>query len=412
MKHKLRLISTSFILLFFPNINFGQAPTLGASSAFAIFTASGSIGNSGTTNMWGDIGSNTTGSSTGSSINMIVGSTHYSDATSSSAATDVATAYTYLNGLSCDSTLSTPFGSGLVLVPGRVYCLTAASTINGDLILDAKGNSSAIFNFKIAGALTTSTSSRVILRNGASFCNVYWQVGGAVILGQNSIFRGTIISDGAIDLLNYDTLEGRGLSKPGAITLSNNKVVGCDASGQPLPIELLSFGVKPSGHNAEINWSTASETNNDYFTIEHSKDGALFEEVLRQKGAGNSFKILKYSAIDNNPYEGTSFYRLKQTDYDGRLTYSHTVALHYNKPFKLHIYPNPFTSSITITLNSEPLNGECHFIIYSILGEEISNMILQNKVTIFKSGHISSGVYFYKLIEDNNVIQSGKLMAF
>lgn len=411
MKNKSVLILTLLFLFILPKITFGQAPTLGASTGFALFTTSGAIDNTGTTNVWGDIGSNSTSAATGSSITLVVGSTHFSDATSSSAATDVAAAYSYLSGLSCDSTLSTPFGSGLVLVPGRVYCLAGASTISGDLILDAKGNSSAIFNFKIAGALTTSTSSRIILRNGASFCNVYWQVGGGVTLGQNSIFRGTLVADGAIYLLNNDTLEGRGLTKTGAITLSNNKVVGCDASGQPLPVELLSFGVKSSGHNVEINWSTASETNNDYFTIERSKDGAVFEEVVRTKGAGNSYKILKYAAIDNNPYEGTSFYRLKQTDYDGRLTYSHTLALHYNTPFKRHIYPNPFTSSLTITLNSEPLNGECHFIIYSVLGEEISNTVLQNKVTIFKSDHISSGVYFYKLMEDNHVIQSGKLMA-
>lgn len=302
MKNIYLLALTSLFLLFFPKINFGQAPALGTTSSFALFTASGAITNTGTTNVWGDVGTNV-GSISGGTLNLIVGNTHTADTTSASAATDVATAYTYLNGLSCDSNISTPFGDSLVLRPGKVYCIASAATLTGDLILDAKGSSSAIFNFKIGGALTTSTSSRVILRNGASFCNVYWLIGGAANLGANSIFRGTMIVNGAINLLNYDTLEGRGLTKAGDITLSNNKVVGCDASGQPLPVELISFVVKPLDQNVEIKWSAASETNNDYFTIERTGDGIFFEEVIRKPGAGNSNMILHYSAIDYNPYK-------------------------------------------------------------------------------------------------------------
>ncbi len=114
----------------------------------------------------------------------------------------------------------------------------------------------------------------------------------------------------------------------------------------PLPIELLNFGAKLTNGKVYLNWSTATETNNKYFTIEKSTDGIYFEEVTSVNGAGNSIKILNYSEVDPNPYGGISYYRLKQTDNNGDFKYFPIVSVE-NKITVIiisNIHPNPTTT--------------------------------------------------------------------
>ena len=94
-----------------------------------------------------------------------------------------------------------------------------------------------------------------------------------------------------------------------------------------LPIELLYF--KGSVYNSDniLHWSTASEDNNDYFTIEKTKDGIDWEIVTRESGAGNSSNQLYYSSVDENVESIINYYRLKQTDYDGKFKYSDIISI-------------------------------------------------------------------------------------
>ncbi len=417
MQRKLYLILIPFVLLLFlTNRTFGQsasAPTLGATSGFALFTTAGAItNNAGTTSVWGDIGYKT-GSFVGTgTLTHVVGTTYYTGTTATAAATDLDTAYSYLSRRTCDSTMGTPFGSGRVLKGGTVYCITSAADLNGDLILDAKGNANAIFNIKINGALSTATSSRVILINSARQCNVYWQIGGAANLGANSIFRGTMLVDGAISLLNYDTLEGRALTKAGAINITNNKVVGLDGSGNPLPVKLISFIASPVGNIVNLNWSTASELNNDYFTVERTKDGIIFEEVIRKQGAGNSNTVLQYSAIDYNPYNGKSYYRLKQTDFNGEFSYSDFVAVNFEKQYHFAIFPNPFTTTLTVTFNDVSQIENCELIIYNSMGIEVIRKSITKQLTSLETDALQSGIYFYLLKSSTVTLQSGRLISY
>jgi len=223
MKNMIQNMLTAFILFLIPAINFAQAPSLGTTSSFALFTAVGAFDNIGAgTNVTGDVGTNV-GAFNAFPPGTLIGQIHVADPTSAQAATDVDVAYSYLSSMTCGSVIGTTLGSGQILTPD-VYCLGAASTLNGDLTLDGQGDPDALFVFKIDGALSTSTFSNVILINSASLCNVYWQINGQFDLGDNSVFRGTIIANGAIHLLEASSLFGRGLSRGGAITLHNNIV--------------------------------------------------------------------------------------------------------------------------------------------------------------------------------------------
>ncbi|MEP7196559.1 MAG: ice-binding family protein [Saprospiraceae bacterium] len=223
MKLKLQTILIAITLLLIQNLIFGQAPNLGVTSDFALFTAVGAFNNVGaSTVVTGDVGTNS-GAFNAFPPGTLIGQKHVVDVVSAQAATDVMVAYMFMTGITCGTVIGTTLGNGQVLLPD-VYCLGAASTLNADLILDGGGDPNALFIFKIEGALSTNTNSNIILTNGASLCNVYWRINGAVSLGVNSVFRGTIIAQGAIELLQSASLFGRALSTAGAISLQENIV--------------------------------------------------------------------------------------------------------------------------------------------------------------------------------------------
>lgn len=222
MKNKLLTVVASIIIFLIPVITFAQAPDLGTASTFAIFTGVGAFDNVGASHITGDIGTNV-GAFTGFPPGNVIGQIQVANSASAQAATDVDVAYSYLSEKTCGIVIGTTLGGGQILTP-NVYCLGAASTLNGDLILDGQGNSNALFIFKIDGALSTSTFSNIVLINGATLCNVFWQINGQFTLGDSSVFRGTLLVNGAISLLEASSLYGRGLSRAGKIALHNNIV--------------------------------------------------------------------------------------------------------------------------------------------------------------------------------------------
>lgn len=222
MKYILSVALVCFALFLIPAVQYGQAPNLGTSSGFAIFTAVGAFNNGGSSLVTGDIGTDV-GALNGFPPGVVDGQIHVADAVSAQAALDVHAVYTQLSGMTCGAVLGVTLGNNQLLTPG-VYCLGGASTLNGDLRLDAQGDPNAQFVFQIDGAFSTSTFSNIVLLNGASLCNVYWQVNGEFILGDHSIFKGTLVANGAITLLEGSALTGRALSGAGAVNLNNNVV--------------------------------------------------------------------------------------------------------------------------------------------------------------------------------------------
>ncbi|MFO8067401.1 MAG: T9SS type A sorting domain-containing protein, partial [Bacteroidales bacterium] len=117
-------------------------------------------------------------------------------------------------------------------------------------------------------------------------------------------------------------------------------------ANNPLPVEFLFVDAYLENDFVILDWATATERNNDFFTVERSRDGVNFETVAvipSKADFGYSNVVLNYSATDTSPLNGVSYYRIKQTDYDGEYDYSNIVSIHYQKQgdASLTLYPNP-----------------------------------------------------------------------
>lgn len=202
--------------------------------------------------------------------------------------------------------------------------------------------------------------------------------------------------------------------------IKDGDVNACVHVFTPLPVSFNSFAAEVINENTvRINWSTASETNNDYFTIERSKDGKQFEELPRVKGSGNSSTIKSYSLKDSHPYSGTSYYRLKQTDFNGKSETFKTIPVSLNEisgiKGPVHISPNPFNKSFTakfeslakeqVTLQLVNTSGK---IIFSeiIMAEEGINLYRYQSAEI-----LNSGTYTFRISSKKNILANAKIIC-
>ena len=123
----------------------------------------------------------------------------------------------------------------------------------------------------------------------------------------------------------------------------------------PLPIELLSFNAKLVEEKIVLNWVTATEINNDYFSIEKLSDGNNWKEIGQINGSGDSNVENSYQYIDSSPHNGLNYYRLKQVDFDGRFTFSDIEAVSFETALvpSVQVYPNPVLDKLIVKGNIE-----------------------------------------------------------
>ncbi|MEO9803599.1 MAG: T9SS type A sorting domain-containing protein [Reichenbachiella sp.] len=199
-------------------------------------------------------------------------------------------------------------------------------------------------------SLTLSLNSTIVVESGAQIeANTVGTSTGpeiTITIGTNETWDG---SDGDI------TVEG---------TMDETTTDGA------LPVKLLSFLAYSVDKSVNIEWVTAWESNNDYFSLERSEDGIDFYTIQTIAGAGTSDEKLKYVAFDKEPIMGISYYRLSQTDFDGESETFDPVRLYSNVPSNpgLDVYPNPTDDFVTILLNEDELQ---QFNIFDLNGNEI-----------------------------------------
>ncbi len=174
-----------------------------------------------------------------------------------------------------------------------------------------------------------------------------------------------------------------------------------------VPVELISFNTSLVSNVVSVTWTTATEKNNLGFEIERSKDLVNYSSLAFINGKGTSVEHNYYSFIDRNPLQGKSYYRLKQIDFDGTISYSETSEINV-LPVNFELqqnYPNPFNPATTINYQI-PVDGYVTLKIFNAMGEEVITLVNEkqeagNYSVNFNSKDLPSGIYFYKIISGN-----------
>lgn len=187
-------------------------------------------------------------------------------------------------------------------------------------------------------------------------------------------------------------------------------------AGAPLPVDFLNITATQKGGAVAINWSTASESNNNYFDVEKSIDGSNFTTINTVKGAGNSSTVNNYGSYDAKPVASYNYYRIRQVDFDGKFKFSDVVKVKINfDKTGVSVLANPFVNNITVDFVS-PANQRLNVRLTDISGKMIATETWtiakgSSRVVFSKVNKLQNGMYIFTVTDDNGaVIYNNKLV--
>ncbi|PSK94302.1 T9SS type A sorting domain-containing protein [Taibaiella chishuiensis] len=199
-------------------------------------------------------------------------------------------------------------------------------------------------------------------------------------------------------------------SSVGLNNATNPKVVGLNSV--PLSVSWLSFTAEKAGDHALLNWATANETNNAGFEVERSADGKTFSKigfVNTLAVAGNSNEKLAYSFTDSKPLNGDNHYRLKQTDRDGKASYSKTTRVSFGGGVttSVALYPNP-VSGATVRVKG---NNISNVAVYNMAGQQIAVPVTYGVTeNVLNASGLASGSYTIR-VQAEGMVSNHKLVV-
>lgn len=282
------------------------------------------------------------------------------------------------------------------------FDVNANATFEGTMIVSSNGTLTIRSgDTLVVGATTFANGSTVVIETGGVLI-----INGDLTNNNNSddiTVDGKIIVNGNVTGGNGSAISGGGsVVATGSITTSGSGTIfgggvsctpgPCGVGTPPLPITLSYFTARSEGSGVNLFWETLSEINNHFFTLERSTDLTIYEIVRTVAGAGNSREQIAYKASDENPLSGVSYYRLKQTDFDGAFTYSYPVSVNRKSQASvLKVWPNPTDGKLNVHADRNSENGVLH--IYTAEGKELMRISLTNEDTVIDLRDLKKGLY-------------------
>ena len=210
----------------------------------------------------------------------------------------------------------------------------------------------------------------------------------------------------AINATSYSTFEES--------TVVNSQTLDAHSGGSitdqnfALPVTILYFNVAKSEGVSLLQWATSQEINNDYFEVQHSIDGASFNQIGLVQGKGTSYETSSYQLEHKQPSIGKNYYRLKQFDYDGNFSYSDIKVLSFEQEagrLTFNAYPIPTNNLLNVTTN---IDLENHTIsIFDDLGRNVKTVDYRNQMYIDISD-LTDGIYFLRLSDSKGLLVQQK----
>jgi len=176
-----------------------------------------------------------------------------------------------------------------------------------------------------------------------------------------------------------------------------------------LPIEWLSFtALAEDNERVLLSWQTLTEINNDFFTVERSKDGTNWESIGKVNAGNANSQVQTYQLSDEQPLHGRAYYRIKQTDLNGESSYSSVESVFIHPPHTLTVYPNPASKQITLLTYSSTPKGR--FTIYNVKGKVKKDIFITENEQQIDISSLSAGIYFYTF-QGETFLQNGRLIV-
>ncbi|MBL7935471.1 MAG: T9SS type A sorting domain-containing protein, partial [Bacteroidia bacterium] len=315
------------------------------------------------------------------------------------------------------STVNFPIGKGTVYKPAVLYTShtdVASVTYTAELM----ESSAKALNYTLPGTLNRVSDFRYWQIDRTSVANLssatirlYYGANDGVTDYTNLAVAKTVGAGTSwVDLSGTATANGSGNILSGSFnTFSKFSLANKLTGTNPLPIELLYFTAISNGNNVDLNWATASELNNNKYEIERSIDGVNFEylRTINAYGDGNSVQKQIYNTKDEKPYNGVSYYRLKQIDKSGEFEYSSIVSVEFKNNAYVSLYPNPAINKLNIKASESYTNATIK-IINTIGGEVKQTSKLSSYNGTIDISDLVSGIYFV-IIENGEKVENIKI---
>ncbi len=234
--------------------------------------------------------------------------------------------------------------------------------------------------------------------------------------------QGAIVFLGNSPTTNYtaQTLNGAAGCNNSAVPCTSFSGVSPEANNLgvfmivPLGVTFVEFFAETIDRNVLLTWTTASEVNSDFFSVERSSDGVNYTEIGVVQAAGSSQSILDYEFIDQNILEPQKilYYRLKQVDFDGTTMYSEvrTVQIDQQHSDQIVVFPNPFSETLNVFIPQDYISDHTQIILRDGINRTVEIADVQSELTTFFCSELSKGIYLISVIVDGKVIQTEKLV--
>jgi hypothetical protein len=285
--------------------------------------------------------------------------------------------------------------------------LQAASRVSTGVVLFGCNEYMFTFDFSASPIMVPSSGTYwlELFNNSTQSGNFFWETGN---------LDGT---HGVLGSAWFTTTPATQWNLDGATDLSA-QINGFD---DITPVELVSFAATATGNDVNLNWATATESNNQGFEIQRSVNGVDFEKIGYVQGRGTTTETQFYSYMDKGLEYGSYSYRLKQIDFDGTFEYSNSIEANVNAPREFTLnqnYPNPFNPNTKISFGLAA-DSKVSLRVFDVLGQEVLTLLNSNLAAgihevNFDAGSLNSGVYVYRIeaagVDGTNFVDVKKMI--